>query len=111
MFAEDLSVFFDAAEFGSAATWGALSATVLLDAPTEDVLGGRVQGIAYEATLPTAVFPGIGRGASVSIEAPLLYATTGYAESGFVTGSQAYVVREVRLLDDGRIKRLALASA
>lgn len=89
-FTEDLSVFFDAAGFGLAATWGAYSATVLLDAPTEDVLGGRVSSDEYQATLPYASLPGIARGAAITI------------------AGVAYTVREVDRLDDGAIKRLRL---
>lgn len=89
-FAEDLTQFFDAAEFAQAATWGALSANVILDTPTEDQLGGKALGMIFEVTLPTASWPNIARGASVTI------------------AGVSYTVREVRLLDDGALKKLAL---
>ena len=90
-FAEDMSVFFNAAGFAQAATWGALSANVILDAPTEDILGGRSQSNEYLMTLPAASFPGIARGATVQI------------------GLTAYTVREVKLLDDGALKALSVS--
>ena len=92
MFAEDLTVFFSATEFATVATWGALSANVLLNAPTEDLLGGRTQGIAYEALLAASAFPGIARGDEVTIAAV------------------AFVVREVPAVGDGALKRLLLAT-
>ncbi len=42
-FAVVISTFFNADEFASQATWGAFTANVILDTPTEDVLGGRAQ--------------------------------------------------------------------
>jgi hypothetical protein len=93
MFVEDLSVFFNAAEFAVAATWGSLSANVLFDSPSEDLLGGRAQGVAYEVLLSAADFPEIARGEEVSIS------------------GAAYVVREVRREGDGALKRLMLASS
>lgn len=92
MFVEDLSVFFSEAEFAVLAIWGALQTEVILSAPNEDILNGRAQGIAYEVLLPTAAFPGIVRGESVTVN------------------GVAYVVRDVRREDDGAIKRLLLAS-
>ncbi len=89
-FAEDLSVFFNSADFGSAATWNAQSATVILDTPTEDILGGRAQSNEYTATLRASDFAAIKRGDVITI------ATTNYQ------------VREIKLLDDGAIKQLLL---
>ena len=89
-FAEDLTKFFDVAGFAQAATWGALSANVILDTPTEDQLGGKALGVAFDVTLPASSWPNIARGASVTIAAV------------------SYTVREVRLLDDGALKKLAL---
>jgi hypothetical protein len=92
-FAEVISTFFNADEFASQATWGAFTANVILDTPTEDVLGGRAQSIEYEAKLPSAQFPGIKRGDTV------------------VIASTTYAVREVKLLDDGAIKSLSLSKS
>jgi hypothetical protein len=86
---ESLALFFDPA-FALPAVWGTLQAGVILDAPTEDVLGGRVLTDEYAATLPAASFPGIGRGAVLQID------------------GGSYRVREVRLLDDGALKELLL---
>jgi hypothetical protein len=89
MIAEDLGIFF--ADFGVAATWGGNTATVLLDAATEDMLGGRVIAAEYTITMESAEFPGIARDAQV------------------VIGADTYRVREVRLLDDGAVKELMVA--
>jgi hypothetical protein len=91
MFAEDLSVFFDATEFASAATWGSLTADVILSSPTEDVLGGRATGVAYEAVMAGTSFPAIARGEEIAID------------------GVTYRVREVRRDADGALKRLLLA--
>lgn len=89
-FAEDLSVFFDADGFGQPASWGAYSATVIIDMPTEDILGGRVNSKEYLATLPATSFPGIARSDTIT------------------AGGSTYQVREVRTLDDGALKSLSL---
>jgi hypothetical protein len=89
-FAEDMSAFFDTGGFAHDARWSELSAKVILDMPTEDILGGRGQSNEYMMTLPAKDFPGIMRGATVQI------------------GLTAYTVREVRLLDDGAIKMLSV---
>ena len=90
-FAEDIAgTFFRESEFGTAATWNGQSAVVMLDAPTEDVLGGRGLSEEYQAQIPTADWPGISNGARVTI------------------GGIDYVVREVRQLDDGKVKQLLL---
>lgn len=90
-FAEDLSVFFSTAEFAHQATWGAQTAAVLLEQPTEDILGGRAQSNEYEVTMPAAQFAGINRGDTISI-------------SGVT-----YRLREKpRLIGDGALKSLLL---
>lgn len=94
-FDEDLSAFFSSSEFAHVATWTPLggapvTANVMFDMPTEDVLGGRAISNEYLATLPATYFPGIDRKAEVTI------------------GSDTYSVREVKLLDDGKLKTLAL---
>lgn len=90
-FAESLDVFF--ADFGDDATWNGLTQKVLLDAPTEEILGGRVLSAEYVITLPTGAFPGIARGANV------------------VIGSATFAVREVRIVGDGAIKELLASKA
>lgn len=96
MFDEDLSVFFSAAEFAVTATWGGMSAQILFDMPTEDVLGGRAQSNEYLATLPADAFPGLTRGGVIVISSPALYA-----------GS--YQLRQTpNSLHDGALKTLSL---
>lgn len=91
-FAEDLSVFFSTAEFAHQATWGAQTAAVLLEQPTEDILGGRAQSNEYEVTLPTAAFPGINRNDTITI------------------GGESYQVREKpRLVGDGALKAISVS--
>lgn len=89
-FAEDMTPFFNAAEFASVAVWGAFSANVLLDKPDEDILGGRVSTTDYQITLAAGDFPGIGRDASITI------------------GAATYKVREVKLVGDGAVKTATL---
>lgn len=91
MFAEDLSVFFDVDEFAVVATWGALTANVIFSTPTEEVLGGRAIGVAFEVVLANADLPGIARNEEITVD------------------SVTYVVREVHRDGDGAIKRLHLA--
>jgi hypothetical protein len=89
-FAEDMTVFFNAAEFAEVATWGNLTANVIFDLPTDDVLGGQVISNQYIITLPATEFPGITRNALV------------------VINDVGYIVREVRLIRDGKMKELTL---
>lgn len=90
-FAEDLAQFFQVDEFATSATWGALTAKVILDSPTQDILGGRGISTEYTAVLPAAEFPGIARGDEITI------------------GADVYTLREYpHLLDDGATKQLVL---
>ena len=94
MLTEDMSAFFRVDGFAKAATWDGIPAAVIVDMPTEDLFdGGDMKVIAQqlEVTLPTDSWPGIARGAQVIIE------------------GTTYVVREVRKLDDGAIKRMRLS--
>lgn len=91
MFTEDMGAFFDATVFGTVAEWGAQQATVIINAPTEDVLGGRVSSVEYELIAPASTFPGINMGDTIIIL------------EGVNAGT--YVVREKpRALDDGALK-------
>lgn len=89
MFTEDLGLFF--ADFGVDATWGSLTTKVIIDAATEDLLGGRILSNDYVMTLPAADFPGIAMNAQITV------------------GSVTYRVREVRLIDDGAVKELTVS--
>ena len=64
-----MSVFFDAAVFGTVVQWGALESPVMLNAPTEDVLGGRVSSNEYELIAPVGVFPGVNAGDTMVVTA------------------------------------------
>ena len=82
--------FFDLGAFGRVATFGASTAVVLLDAPADDVMGGRVMTREYEARMRSTALPGVARGSVITID------------------GSAYQVREVRLEGDGAIKALQL---
>lgn len=67
MFDEDLTVFFDAAEFAEAATWSPASqparqATVILDRPDKRLFGDAVLAGDAEMSWPVPMFPGIKEG-------------------------------------------------
>jgi hypothetical protein len=96
-FAEDMSVFFNAAEFAVGATFvpaaggAAVSAQVILDMPTSEFLGGDVHSDEYQITYPAAALPGLRKG-----------------DNGVVDGV-AYRLREnPRLLADGRLRAALL---
>lgn len=87
-FSETLAPYF--ADFGVAATRGADSAKVLLDAPTRAVLDGMALSDDYAITLPSSGLPNLARDESVTVD------------------GAAYVVREVAQLGDGKLKRATL---
>lgn len=90
-FEDDLSAFFDCDLFATTGTWGALSARVILDQPTDDILSGRVLSDSYQVTLRTEDWPGITRGAVVAID------------------GVSYVAREApRLMGDGALKQMTM---
>lgn len=95
-FAEDMSVFFNAGEFGTVATFTfpgrrAETAVVLLDSPTQDVLGSKAQSNEFAIRLPVAAFPGINRGHVVTIN-----------------GADFEVRESPDLIDDGAVKHIKL---
>lgn len=91
-FTENLALFFDAASgFADLATWNGSTVSAIYSAPAEDVLSGEATGTDYSLTMPATAWPGIARGATVT-----------------VTGKGTFTVREVRPLDDGAIKRVIL---
>lgn len=95
-FNEDMSVFFNAAEFGSVATFApssggaAQTATVILDIPTDTALGGEVLSDEPVITYPSTALPGIRAG-----------------DNGVIDGVQ-YRVREIMRVDDGKLKMARL---
>ena len=86
----DVAVFFDTTEFARTVAWGGYTAQAIFDAPDSDVLGTAALSTEYDALLRSSQLPGIGRGATLTC------------------GSATYRVREVRLLDDGKLKVLSL---
>jgi hypothetical protein len=80
-------------DFGVPASWGALQATVLFDQPTRNTLGDLVIDEEPAITLNTDTWPGLAHGDAVIVD------------------GAAYHVREISLLDDGRIKRATLRTA
>lgn len=67
MFTENTAAFL--ADFGLSATVGAVTATVLLDQPDEEVLSGRAMSRAYDMTYRVADFPTLARGDAVTVAA------------------------------------------
>jgi len=92
-----MAAFFSTAEFAVTATFtpagggASVSASVILDAPTEDILGGDGLSDEYAITYAVTDLPGIKSNATGTI------------------GGISYKVREVRLLDDGKLKRAKLS--
>lgn len=94
-FAEQLESFF--ADFGVSATWtpsagGPMqTATVILDAPDQQLFDGAQVSTDYSISMPAASFVGIDNGETVVIAAT------------------NYRVRNVMAIDDGSIKVITLA--
>lgn len=89
-FTEDLSAFFSTDDFAVPLTWGQVTAEVILDAPDEEIIDGRVVSREYAITYEAADLVGLAGGASVTVD------------------GTAYTVREVTALDDGKIMRATL---
>ena len=89
-FTEDLGAFFSQADFAVALTWGAETANVILDAPDEEYIDGRVVSREYSILYETADLPGLAGGASVIVD------------------GTAYTVREPKAIDDGKLMRATL---
>lgn len=97
-FAEDLSAFFDTvggfavtAAFTPSGGGAQVSASVIFDSPTEDILGGDGLSNEYSITYPADSLPGIKSNATGTVD------------------GVSYKVREVKLLDDGKLKRAMLS--
>jgi hypothetical protein len=95
-FTEDLSVFFSTAGFAVEATFvpasggAAQSAQVIFDSPTESVMSGDSFSNEYSIMYQASQMPAVRKG-----------------DRGVVDGV-TYKIREVRLMDDGRIKQAIL---
>lgn len=96
-FVENLAPFFDAdTGFGVTATLtpsggGAASAAVVLFDAEAEVFDGEAIAVATTITLPAAEWPAVREGDVVTLAAA------------------SYRVRQVRLIDDGALKRLIVA--
>jgi hypothetical protein len=90
-FVEDLSVLF--ADFGVAAVHGSDTANALLDKETQAAFDGMVLDAEESITLATTGLPSLAAGSSITV------------------GGVAYTVREIRLIDDGKLKRATLKRA
>lgn len=81
-------------DFADAATVGAVSGRVIFDRETRDALGDLALSEEPAALMPATTFPSLASGDTIVI-----------------TGRGTYTVREVRLLDDGALKRATLRNA
>lgn len=96
MFDEDLTAFFNPAEFGVPASWtpsqgGAeQGATVILDAPDLTILGDIAVSRNYEMLYTAGTFPGLDYGETVTIS------------------GAAYNVMDVLAIDDGALMKARL---
>ena len=85
----DLDIFFDN-PFGVSATSGGTTAKVLLDQPTQQLVGDLVLSIDYQITAKASDFGTLLAGASITVD------------------SVAYTVRETRLIGDGLLCEISL---
>lgn len=98
MMAEDLTAFFSTSDFAVSATFTPSAgndetANVIMDTPTDTLMEGRVQYTEYMIYYPATALPNIKGG-----------------DYGVIEGVQ-YQVREVRMVDDGKIKSAILTVA
>jgi len=85
---EDLGIFL--ADFGVSCTAGAVTALGILDMPSQVLANGMVLSTDYTLTAKASDFGTLIRGSSITVD------------------SVAYTVREVMLMDDGKIVQLGL---
>jgi len=86
----EVAVFFDTEAFARTVTWGGFTAQAIFDAPDDDILSAAALSTEHSALMRASQLPGIGRGATLTC------------------GGTSYQVREVRALDDGKLKLLSL---
>lgn len=89
-FTEDMGAFFSAREFGVTAVFGAATAQVILDQPDVEIMSGRIQSTEYLMTYAAADLPSLAQDSTGTVD------------------GVAYKVREVRAVDDGRVKQAIL---
>jgi hypothetical protein len=87
-FTEDLGIFL--ADFGVSCTAGAVTALGILDMPSQVLANGMVLSTDYTLTAKASDFGTLTHGSSITVDAV------------------AYTVREVMLMDDGKIVQLGL---
>lgn len=90
-FTEDMSLFF--AEFGVEAVFGAATATVLLDKPDAEIFDGAAIANDPVITYATTDLTGLAHGSAITVD------------------GASFKVREVNLVDDGKLTRARLAAA
>ncbi len=93
---EDLTAFFSTSDFAVSATFTPKTgndetANVILDTPSEGMFDGDMTGTAYLITCAASDLPSVTRGCRG------------------VIGGVTYVVRDMRLEDDGKIKTIRLS--
>jgi len=88
MITEDLDVFLN--DFGVSCTAGAVTALGILDMPSQVLANGMVLSTDYTLTAKASDVGTLTRGSSITVDAV------------------AYTVREVMLMDDGKIVQLGL---
>lgn len=88
---EDLALFF--ADFGVDAVFGADTAVVLLDKPDADVFDGQIIANDPVITFATTDLTGLVRGSAITVD------------------GVGYTVRDVNLVDDGKLSKARLATA
>ena len=86
--ADDLGVFLG--DYGVSATSGATTANVILDEPTQQLVGDLVLSTDYQITAKASDFGTLTAGTSITVN------------------SVAYTVRETRLIDDGLFCEISL---
>ena len=85
---EDLDMFL--ADFGVTCVAGAVTATAILDTPSQIISDGMVITTDYTLTARSSNFGSLVRGASITV------------------GGAAFTVRETMLIDDGAFVEIAL---
>ncbi len=95
MFAEDLSVFFNAAEFACTATLASVAGVVIFDEAGTLIEDLGLQAVEPTALCPAAQWPAAAEGQTLVITLP--------------GGARSFVVRGVAPVDDGALKMLTLA--
>ena len=86
--ADDLGVFLG--DYGVSATSGATTANVILDEPTQELVGDLVLSTDYQITAKASDFGTLTAGTSITVN------------------SVAYTVRETRLINDGLFCEISL---